>query len=100
MKYEIPIIYRGQVNFIVEAESPEKALEIATQRFNNGDTPDVLGNEWEQIEMVKKPVGDLLPIQCDEAQRWYEQSDLSGMSNQTLMGFRLKMQMDGKAALM
>jgi hypothetical protein len=50
--YEVPIVYRGQSNFIVEANSVEEAREKATDRFINDDTPDILGNEWEVIDRV------------------------------------------------
>jgi hypothetical protein len=51
-KYEVPVVYRGQDNFIVEVENPREAEEIAIARFNNGDTPDILGTEWERIEYI------------------------------------------------
>lgn len=51
-KFEVPIVYRGLSNFLVTAETPEAARELATARFNDGDTPDLLGNEWEEIERV------------------------------------------------
>ena len=50
--YEVPVIYRGQCNFIVTAESPEQAAELAEARFKGGMEPDLLGNEWEEIERV------------------------------------------------
>jgi hypothetical protein len=48
--YEVPVVYKGQCSFIVEAETPEQAQELAESLFNNGDTPTALGNEWENIE--------------------------------------------------
>lgn len=51
-KYEVPIVYRGQANFIVEAASAEEAAEKARTKFRSGDAADELGNEWEGIERV------------------------------------------------
>lgn len=53
MKYAVAIVYKGQSNFIVETDDgEERAEEIATDRFKNGGTPDVLGNEYETIENI------------------------------------------------
>lgn len=49
-KYEVPIVYRGQSNYIVEAATPEEAREKARLMFKNGEPPDELGNEWEDID--------------------------------------------------
>lgn len=49
-KFEIPIVYRGQCNYIVEANTEAQAMTLANERFMNGDPPDELGNEWEEIE--------------------------------------------------
>jgi hypothetical protein len=57
-KYEVPIVYTGQCNFIVEASSPDEAREIASSMFNEGERPDILGNEWERIERI----GEIEPI--------------------------------------
>lgn len=54
-KYCVPIIFRGQDNFIVEAQSPEEATIMAERRFNNGDQPDEFGDEWQEIERVLTP---------------------------------------------
>ena len=50
--YEVPMIYRGLANFIVSAETQEEAEKIARSKFTNGDQPDMLGNEAEEIERV------------------------------------------------
>jgi hypothetical protein len=50
MKYEVPIIYTGLANFIVEADSPEEAKEKAKLKFNGGEPEDTLGNEWEEFD--------------------------------------------------
>lgn len=56
-KLEVPIIYKGMMNFIVEVPeniSNEQAEELAkskaTQMYANGFVPDSLGNEWESFE--------------------------------------------------
>lgn len=49
-KFVVPIIYRGQANFIVKAENEEAAKTIALTRFRAGDAQDELGNEWEEFE--------------------------------------------------
>jgi hypothetical protein len=59
-KYEVPVIYQGQCTFIVEAETPEQASNLAVAKFKNGDEPDELGNEWEEVDRVGtiEEVGD------------------------------------------
>lgn len=52
MKYEVAVVFRGQDNFIVEADSPEEARAKAKARFLAGDQPDELGNEWQEVERV------------------------------------------------
>ena len=54
MKYEVPILYRGQANYIVEAETPDQAQKKAMKAFNNGDDADWLGNDMKAIEKVCK----------------------------------------------
>lgn len=51
-KYEVAIVFKEQVNYIVEAENKEEAEEIAKARWENGEPPDDLGNEWAEIERV------------------------------------------------
>jgi hypothetical protein len=57
-KYNVPIVYKGQVNYIVEAESVEEAEELAREQWSTGEKPVELGNEWEKIERfgVVEPV--------------------------------------------
>jgi hypothetical protein len=55
MQYCVPVVYRGQDNFIVEADSPEEAKTKAEAAFKNGDEPDVCGNEWEEVEKIGEP---------------------------------------------
>jgi len=50
--YEVPVVYRGQCNFLIEASSEEEAKKIAERKFKDGDEPDVLGNEWEEIDRM------------------------------------------------
>jgi hypothetical protein len=57
-KYEVPIVYRGQCNYVIEAVSANDAEVKARAMFANGDAPDTLGNEWETIERV----GDVQPV--------------------------------------
>jgi hypothetical protein len=58
-RFEVPIVYKGQCNFIVEASSIEEAENIARKMFNNGDRPDELGNEWEKIDRI----GEVVPAE-------------------------------------
>lgn len=58
-KYEVPVVYKGQCNFIVEASSIEEAENMARRMFNNGDRPDELGNEWEKIDWI----GEVVPVE-------------------------------------
>lgn len=57
MRYEVPIVYRGQSNYIVWADTKEEAERIARAMFNNNEPPTTLANEWETIERV----GDIEP---------------------------------------
>jgi len=52
--YEVPIVYQGQVNFLVKADSEEEAKEIAESRWKAGVQPDKFGNEWQEIERFGK----------------------------------------------
>ena len=54
-RYVVPVVYRGMDNFIVEADSPAEAKELAEARFNDGEPADEFGNEWEEIERVGDP---------------------------------------------
>ena len=49
-KYCVPVYYIGFSNFIVEADSPQQAIEMAEAKFKNGDEPDACGNEFESID--------------------------------------------------
>ena len=49
-KYCVPIVYTGLENYIVEAETPEKAKALAKAAFKNGEKGTSLGNEWEEID--------------------------------------------------
>jgi hypothetical protein len=59
MKFEVPIVYKGQANYIVTADSPQEADAIAQAKFHRGETPDTLGNEWETIDRV----GEIKPVE-------------------------------------
>lgn len=58
MKYEVPIVYRGQLNYIIDAETPEQAVKIARNKFSNNDKEDILGVEYEEIVRI----GSVEPI--------------------------------------
>lgn len=49
-KYEIRIVYRGANTYFVEAENQESAMEKAKARYNNGETGEETGSEFEEIE--------------------------------------------------
>ena len=51
-KFEVPVIYKGLTNYIVEAETPEEASRKANQLFRNSEGSVDLGNEWEEIDHV------------------------------------------------
>jgi hypothetical protein len=54
--YKVHIIYRGARTFTVKASSPDKAVELAKEKFLNGDTSDQSWDEWEDIEDNDPPV--------------------------------------------
>lgn len=54
MKFEVPIIYRGQSNYIVNARNKKHAEELALSKFYDGDDGVILGNEWESVEKIGK----------------------------------------------
>jgi hypothetical protein len=56
--WEVPIVYRGQVNYLIPAPTAESAREIAERCFKGGIAGDALGNEWEEIERI----GTILPV--------------------------------------
>lgn len=51
-KYEVTIVFKGQVNYIVEASSEEEAEELAQQKYSNCEPATILGNEWQSCENV------------------------------------------------
>lgn len=52
--FEVPIIYKGQINYIIEAESQDEAQSIACAKFNNNDKGDIPVVEWGGLtELVK-----------------------------------------------
>lgn len=59
--FEVAVVYKGQCNFIVEAASEEEAEQIAREKFYNGDRPDDLGNEWEEIDRI----GDAINLDAE-----------------------------------
>jgi hypothetical protein len=51
-KFEVAIVYRGQTNYIVDAPDQETAERMAEQRYQEYEAPDLLGNEWEEVEKI------------------------------------------------
>ena len=51
-KYEVTIVFKGQVNYIVEASSEQEAEELGQEMDHNCDPPTTLGNEWQSCENV------------------------------------------------
>jgi len=51
-KYEVCVLYSGQNNYIVEANSAEEAEEVARYRYGAGDNGEALGTEYEEIDRV------------------------------------------------
>lgn len=49
-RYEVPVLFSGQCNFIIEAKTPAEARAKAELRFKDGDEPDELGNEWHSFD--------------------------------------------------
>lgn len=57
-KWEVPIVYRGQANYVVEAETAREAEKLARRMFEQGDKAPGLGNEWEDLDYV----GDITEV--------------------------------------
>ena len=55
MIYKVNILYKGQDNFIVEANTKAEAEMIARHRWRCG-MPDILGTEFEIASVVVEPV--------------------------------------------
>lgn len=51
-KYEVTVVFKGQVNYIVEASSEQEAEELGQEMYHNCDPPTILGNEWQSCENV------------------------------------------------
>ena len=51
-KYEVTVVVKGQVNYIVEASSEEEAEELGQEKYSNNDPATILGNEWQSCENV------------------------------------------------
>ena len=77
-KFCVPIVYSGLSNFIVEAESEADAVELARAKFNNGETPELLGNESENIESI-----DIDSIQEAASEGFYFTVDKDGFVDST-----------------
>ena len=66
--YEVPIVYKGKCNYIVEASSEQEAEEIARSLWGNGKAPTELGNEWEEIDRI----GEIVQIEKDDCDIPYD----------------------------
>jgi len=51
-KYEVTVVFKGQVNYIVEASSEEEAEQLGKDHYSNNDPATILGNEWQSCENV------------------------------------------------
>lgn len=51
-KYEVTVVFKGQVNYIVEASSEEEAEQLGKDKYSNNDPATILGNEWQSCENV------------------------------------------------
>jgi hypothetical protein len=56
MKYEVPVVYKGMLSYIVEANSPEEAQVAAEKAWCCGNNPTDVGTEWEEIERIGEPM--------------------------------------------
>lgn len=50
--FEVPIIYKGLVNFVVKAKSVEEAKAKALEMYGNSYEPTNLGNEFEYVDSI------------------------------------------------
>lgn len=50
--FEVPIFYKGFINYIIEAESRDEAQSIACAKFNNNDEGDIPVIECEEIDRI------------------------------------------------
>ena len=55
MKYIVPVYYTGLDHFIVEASTPEEAVEEARNSFQAGDPPAPTGSEYEDFDHAGEP---------------------------------------------
>lgn len=51
-KYEVTIVFKGQINYIVEASSEQEAEELGQGKYCNGEPATIFGNEWQSCENV------------------------------------------------
>lgn len=54
-KFEVTVVYKGQVNYVVEAKDEEEAETLAADSFHQSNPAGqvTLGNEWESIENIE-----------------------------------------------
>lgn len=50
--FYVPVLYRGQSNFVIRAKNEEAAKTEAVRRFNEGVEPDICGSEWEIVDRI------------------------------------------------
>jgi len=65
-KFVVPIHYSGVSNFIVEAKTKQGAIDAAKERYLNGETPEALSNESEDITSI----GDIEKLPVVKAKRY------------------------------
>lgn len=72
-KYEVTIVFKGQINYIVEASSEEEAKELGQEKYYNGEPATIFGNEWQSCEnvIVEKLEAGRLKIDKSRKQ-WYD----------------------------
>ena len=52
MTFSVPIIIRKELTFLVEADTPKEAGQLARQLYDDGDNGIDTGSEWEEFERI------------------------------------------------
>lgn len=55
-KFEVNVVYSGNLVYIVEAEDAQGAKELACLRYHNGDEGDLIHSEEEYITQISSPI--------------------------------------------
>jgi hypothetical protein len=50
--YEVSVVERHLITYIVEARDNKQAEEIARRRYEDGEAGETLGHEWGEIERL------------------------------------------------